>query len=471
MDAHEIQPGLVITGTYRVVRQLGEGGMGSVYLVQHVNTDERFALKILKASVAHDDVTRERFRREARTPARIDSDHVCRVVDTQIAAELGDLPFLVMEYLRGSNLQDISDEIGPLPPREVLVYLRQIAIALDKAHAIGIVHRDLKPENLFLTMRDDGSPCVKILDFGIAKLSGATGDLASVKATNTGDIFGTPLYMSPEQCKSEAEKLGPQSDIWALGLIAYLMLVGEGYWTAETLTHLIAQIAYEPMPKASERGAPLGEAFDSWFDKCCAREPENRYESASEAVRELATALGENALLSTGDGPTYLIAAERARVSMTQDELKLAKTASALTRSSPTLREAELGARKSKRGRVGLFAAALVVGLGAFLLFRGASLTSGEALEDRSADPVRTEPANAAVGVSDDRATATPTSSTGEPAPDPPASAASASASASAPLPQHPPTAKPRLPPWVPAAPPPPRPPVPPPLDPLSGRH
>ncbi|MCA9622840.1 MAG: hypothetical protein KC731_27665, partial [Myxococcales bacterium] len=131
------------------------------------------------------------------------------------------------------------------------------------------------------------------LDFGIAKLSGATGDLVNVKATATGDIFGTPMFMSPEQCLSQAEKISAQSDIWALGLIAYRLLTGSDFWTANTLTHLIAQIAYEPIPKPSEQpGIDLGPSFDTWFATCCNREVEARFASATEAVAALQTALG-----------------------------------------------------------------------------------------------------------------------------------------------------------------------------------
>ena len=313
--SHPIEPGYVIMDRYRVVHHLGEGGMGQVYLVQQIKTDERFAMKILNPNVAKTATARERFRREARTPARIDSDHVARVVDTDIATDLDDAPFLVMEYLRGQNLQDLSESIGPLSPREVLVYLRQVAIALDKAHALGIVHRDLKPENLFLTTRDDGSPCVKVLDFGIAKLSGATGDLAHVKATATGDVFGTPLYMSPEQCKSEAEKVSSQTDIWALGLIAHRLLTASDFWTANTLTHLIAQIAYEPVPSPSQRGANFGPAYDEWFASCCNRDVAQRYPSASEAVFALQQALHLHPE-STGQVAADMVAMEVARRAM-----------------------------------------------------------------------------------------------------------------------------------------------------------
>jgi serine/threonine-protein kinase len=291
MASDRIAAGQVIAQRYRVERQLGKGGMGSVFLVTHVHTDEHLALKILHSAVISDAVALERFRREARTPARINSDHVVRVTDADVAEELGDAPFLVMEYLRGEDLEQRSTRLGPLQPEEVIVYLRQVARALDKAHSLGIVHRDLKPENLFLITREDGTPCVKILDFGIAKLIGeASRQLVRAAATSTGQIFGTPLYMAPEQAKGEASKISPQTDIWSLGLIAHRLLTGTEIWTAETITHLIAQIAYEPMPVPSEHGVKLGQAYDEWFAVCCARDVETRYPTAGDAIRALGRA-------------------------------------------------------------------------------------------------------------------------------------------------------------------------------------
>lgn len=303
--AENIKPGSIIAERYRVVRQLGRGGMGSVFLVEHVHTDEQLALKILNASVATDTVAIERFRREARTPARINSDHVVRVTDADLAEELNNLPFLVMEYLRGEGLEKRVAQLGALPPEEVVLYLRQAARALDKAHALGIVHRDLKPENLFLTTREDGTPCIKILDFGIAKITGdASRELVRSAATTTGQIFGTPLYMSPEQAKADSSKICPQTDVWALGIIAFRLLTAKDIWTAETITHLIAQIAYEPMPVPSENGSHLGRDFDAWFAVCCAREASERYATAGEAVAALARALGVVEIPSTTDRPT-----------------------------------------------------------------------------------------------------------------------------------------------------------------------
>jgi serine/threonine-protein kinase len=296
-----VTAGQVIAGRYRVERQLGEGGMGSVFLVQHVHTDEALALKVLHAAVVKDAIALERFQREARTPARIHSDHVVRVTDADVAPELGGVPFLVMEYLRGHDLDKYLTARGRLPPQEVVLLLRQTARALDKAHALGIIHRDLKPENLFLTEREDGTPHIKLLDFGIAKLISAAGDLSRKgAATSTGQIFGTPLFMAPEQALAESARISPQTDIWALGLIAHKLLTGQDIWTATTLTHLVAQIAYEPMPLPSARGCTLGKLYDEWFAVCCARPAEARFASAGQAVAQLARALGIAEVSTTG---------------------------------------------------------------------------------------------------------------------------------------------------------------------------
>ncbi len=293
MSTDMIKPGMIIAGRYRIVNQLGEGGVGAVYLVQHVHTDERLALKVLHTQVAMDPTTIERFRTEARAPARIDSDHIVRVTDADVAPELKGAPFLVMEYLRGRDLGGEVDARKKLQPKEVVVYLRQTARALDKAHAIGIVHRDLKPENIFLTVREDGTPCVKLLDFGIAKLTGAAAaGVANQSKTKTGAVFGTPLYMAPEQARAQTHLIGPHTDVWALGLIAARLLMGGDYWQTETLSDLIVQIVVDPIPPPSQKGSTLGPAFDAWFLQCCERDHTRRFRSAGEAVSQLAVALG-----------------------------------------------------------------------------------------------------------------------------------------------------------------------------------
>ena len=325
-DAAEgIPPDTLINQRYRVLKRLGAGGMGAVYLVQHIHTDERFALKILLSAVIKDTNALERFRREARTPARIDSDHVVRVTDADVAPELKSAPFLVMEYLRGDDLDKHLTQCGPLPARDVVQYLKQMARALDKGHALGIVHRDLKPENIFVTQREDGTAHIKILDFGIAKFTAAASDLAAHNATSPGEIFGTPLYMSPEQARAESGSITAQTDIWALGLLAHRMLTNQEYWSAQTLTALIAQIVYEPLVGPSEKGFVVAGAdepmpaaskvegkgsvppgYDEWFLRCCAREPKDRFQTAGAAVAALARVLGLESELAIPDAAPSL---------------------------------------------------------------------------------------------------------------------------------------------------------------------
>jgi serine/threonine-protein kinase len=280
--------GSVIAGRYKIERILGRGGMGAVYAVQHLNTGESLALKVLHPALASNHQAVDRFRTEARAPVRIGTDHVVRIFDADVSPELGDVPFMVMELLAGRDLGSELKRRGVLPAGEVVLYLRQVARTLDKAHQIGIVHRDLKPANLFLTERDDGSPLIKILDFGIAKLT----DGMSAELTQDGTIFGTPWYMSPEQARGHASKVGPPADLWALGLIAFRLLTGQNYWTAEGMAALIGQILYDPMPNPSQVAPFLGPRFDAWFARACNREMDQRFPNANELVLKLAESLG-----------------------------------------------------------------------------------------------------------------------------------------------------------------------------------
>jgi protein kinase-like protein len=281
-------------GKYRPLRQLGAGGMGSVFVVEHLRTGEQLALKLLHASARLDRRAVERFKREARIAVRLKGEHVVRVLDADVADELDGAPFLVMELLEGSDLGAVAGQT-PQPPARVVEWLRQVALALDRAHALGVVHRDLKPENIFLTKDERGAPLVKVLDFGVAKLLergellGADGKNGT--CTSMGAVFGTPLYMSPEQATG-GEEVGPWSDFWSLAMVAYRLLAGEPYWTAATRAHVLAQIVYEPVVPPSARGRDLGEAFDRWFVRSCRRDTALRWPSAAAQVDALAEAIG-----------------------------------------------------------------------------------------------------------------------------------------------------------------------------------
>jgi serine/threonine protein kinase len=282
----------LIGGKYRPLGIIGEGAMGIVYCVEHTLTGEQLALKVM---TSHHGATRdaiERFKREARASAKIKSEHVVRIIDADVAPELDRAPYLVMDLLEGTDLEKAAAD-QPVASPTVLDWLRQIARALEKAHRIGIVHRDLKPENLFLTHREDGRSLIKILDFGIAKIT-----QESTGTTQSGQILGTPLYMSPEQARGDPAHIGPSSDLYALGLIAYKLLIGTPYWNATSVAGIIGQVLYEPMEPPSTRGSPLGPEFDQWFLRSCNRDSSLRFGSAVEQIEMLAKALG----LPTADG-------------------------------------------------------------------------------------------------------------------------------------------------------------------------
>jgi serine/threonine-protein kinase len=291
----------LIASRYRVIRELGRGGMGVVYRVEHLHTGEQLALKVLHGAAASDAGAIARFKREARVGAQIRSEHVVRVTDADVAPELGGAPFFVMELLEGSDLEKLIEKVGGLAPDVVVAVLSQITRALEKAHAGGIVHRDLKPENIFLHRREDGTLIAKILDFGISKFRLPDPNSTSLGTTADGTLMGTPHYMAPEQARGLVDTIGPATDMWAIGLIALRMLTGGIYWTAETQADLMVEILVAPMTAPSARWPHLGASFDAWFFRSCHRQPAERWRSASEQIAALADALRD---YSPGDGVT-----------------------------------------------------------------------------------------------------------------------------------------------------------------------
>ena len=294
MSGSSLSEGDVIAGRYRVVRPLSRGGMGAVYEVIDSQTNRRRALKVLLESVAMDDTTRERFRRESTVAGRVESDHVIEVIDAGVD-EATQMQFLVMELLRqGEDLAAVLGRRGSLPQEEVVHLLAQVALGLDKVHAEGIAHRDLKLENLFLQTRDDGSTVVKILDFGVAKVfEGASGPL------NTTQAVGTPLYMAPEQLTGDA-LVDRRADLYALGHLAFTLLTGTAYFQPEltgvkSLYPFMMKVMEGPTESASDRarkaGAELPPGFDAWFAQAASKDAEERFESARLQIAELAIAL------------------------------------------------------------------------------------------------------------------------------------------------------------------------------------
>jgi eukaryotic-like serine/threonine-protein kinase len=273
-----------IASRYLPVRLIGKGGMGVVYEVVHARTGEHLALKVLQGSAGAPTEALERFKREARAPALLKSENVVHVSDADVAPELDDAPFLVMELLEGMDLERAASLSKP-DPATVVGWLRQIAPALDKAHRLGIIHRDLKPENLFLATVEDRPPVVKILDFGIAKMAEE-----GTAPTVSGQVLGTPKYMAPEQAARHPQ-VTPATDRYALGLVAYRLIVGESYYRGAVMS-ILAELLHGPLSPPSARNPSLGAAFDAWFLQACDREPERRFASASIQVEALAEALG-----------------------------------------------------------------------------------------------------------------------------------------------------------------------------------
>ncbi len=282
--------GTVLVGKYRITREIGRGGMAVVYEAENVSIGKRVAVKVLSAELITSRVVRERFLREARAAAAVRSPYICDVYD---AGEFDNRPFLVMELLEGESLYDLMSNVRRLDTDQTLKIIVQTAKGLAKAHAAHVVHRDLKPENLFLTRNEDGELITKLLDFGLAKFYVPSDDSAEqVRLTREGALFGTPAYMSPEQARGRGE-VDHRSDLWALGCIVYECLTGQTVWNVEQgVAMILAQVANAPLPVPTHLRPDLTSAFDAWFEKALARDPNQRFQTAREFALALAEVLG-----------------------------------------------------------------------------------------------------------------------------------------------------------------------------------
>jgi serine/threonine-protein kinase len=337
-DPSLLTPGMIAAGRYEVVRRISAGGMGAIYEVKQLGVGRRRAMKVMLPHVVADAKLRARFEAEARVTAEIRSEHLVEILDADVDAATG-LPFIIMELLDGHDLGEAVARRGRLSPTEVVTLLGQAASALDRTHAAGIVHRDLKPENLFLTARDDGTAKLKVLDFGIAKVAAQGAQAAGV----TG-VIGTPYYMSPEQALGDG-RMGPAVDVYALGHIAFTLLVGHPYWLAEAqmLGNEVALLARSlmgapepPSARALRSGATLPAGFDAWFARATAREPTARFGTAGElvtALRDVFPALS-GGRAAPGSHPTERmpVAVTPVRLSSSDSEPSSADLVSGVTR-------------------------------------------------------------------------------------------------------------------------------------------
>lgn len=273
--------GDVIAAKYRLDKVAGEGGMGVVYAAEHLVLKQEVAVKVLLPTAAVSEAMVERFAREARAAAKIDSEHVARVLDAGSLPNGG--PFLVMEYLDGCDLEELLKLQKSLPVADVATYLVQALEGLAHAHAANIIHRDLKPANLFLACRPDGSNVIKLLDFGISKAAKSDPD---DKRLTGHHVLGSPVYMSPEQLRN-AGKLDARADLWSIGVVAYELLAGLPPFDGEGVGEIFANILErEPLP-LHRRSSAIPEAFSDVIMKCLRREPEERWQSAGELARAL----------------------------------------------------------------------------------------------------------------------------------------------------------------------------------------
>jgi serine/threonine protein kinase len=277
----EVAPGTVIAGKYRVERTLGAGGMGYVVAATHLELEQLVAVKFLHADSLGNADAVLRFMREAQAAAKIKSEHVARVLDVG-RLEQGE-PYMVLEYLEGQDLGAVVQN-GALSIENAVDYLAQACHAIAEAHDAGIVHRDLKPSNLFLVRNHDGTGTVKVLDFGISKLSNA-GE-TDAKLTKTATMMGSPLYMSPEQMKS-ARDVDPRTDIWSLGVILYELLGGRPPFNGESLPELVTAVVIETPPTLAQVRPEVPPGLDALVMRCLEKDPARRFQSVAELAREL----------------------------------------------------------------------------------------------------------------------------------------------------------------------------------------
>ncbi len=289
----------VADGKYRIERVLGVGGMGCVYAATHTELQTTVALKVILPEIFHDPVAGARFIREAKATARLRGEHNVRIYD--VGTLKNGVPFIVMEYMTGRRLLDVLSEQGMFTVEVAADYVRQACEALAEAHALGIVHRDLKPANLFITFRPNGTACLKVIDYGIAKDNADGMELTDVLA-----FLGTPAYMSPEQLAS-AKYVDARSDIWSLGAILYESLTGmRPFGGAKLKDQMHAIREEEPKPLAELRADAPPELV-AVVARCLAKAPDDRFEDVDVLADALAAIIAKErsrAEQTTARGPS-----------------------------------------------------------------------------------------------------------------------------------------------------------------------
>ncbi len=291
----------MLAGKYRVERVLGAGGMGVVVAARHVELDQLVAIKFVRDEALASDDAVQRFLREARAAVKLKSEHVARVLD--VGKLDSGAPYMVMEFLEGSDLGKILEERGPLPLDAASDWILQACEAVAEAHATGIVHRDLKPENLFLARTVGGGQKIKVLDFGVSKAIGGGSEMSGL--TRTRAMLGSPLYMAPEQMRSSRD-VDPRADVWALGVVLFQLLTNRWPFEAETMPELCLKVVTEPPMSLGALRPDIPSGMGAVIERCLEKDPKKRFANAA----ELASALEPFV------PPASRVLADRARLAM-----------------------------------------------------------------------------------------------------------------------------------------------------------
>src|SRR5580700_8430866 len=290
-----LEANVVVAERFRLNRQLGRGGMGSVWHATHLGLDVPCAVKFIEGENSSLPEAQARFEREAKAAAALRSPHVVQILDHGVWQGT---PYIAMELLDGEELGKRLIRLGRLSPPEAVKIVSQVCRALTKAHSVGIVHRDLKPDNVFL-VKDDDREIAKVLDFGIAK---ATNNAIEGSNTKTGAMLGTPYYMSPEQAQG-TKAVDHRSDLWSLGVIVYQMVTGRLPFESEALGDLLVKIIVSPIPIPSEVAPWVPLAFNAWWARAAQRDPTLRFQSAKEFADSLSMVFGHSQGTDVMDRP------------------------------------------------------------------------------------------------------------------------------------------------------------------------